>query len=465
MANIVCLDPRAKFNAYGWIKLPLLGLLYAGTGWKQLGHNVKIVCEAFGSVYNPLRHELSPWFVEKLREADVLAISVMTATAKRSYAIADAARAKVPRLWTITGGPHVSFREKEALGHCNAVVKGEGDSRLVLERALETSGVIHSPDLINLNDLPFPDFSLIDDYEPWLKGKPTATWRFWERSQRIFRRWVPLSTSRGCPQACSFCTVTQMYGRKYRSRDPENVIEEMEKRVTDGCIPHFFWCDDNIAANPKLAEKLIEGIYKRIIEELGCRNLKIVAEARADIARNENLLDLLQRAGCYWLFIGFESVNPETLRSFNKKQTVEEIRYCVIQLKKRKIGVQGMFIIGADDDTIETLKQIVRFAIATGMNSIQISILIPLPGTKDSERLEKEGRILTRDYSCYDGTVIVFQPEKMGLRELQEAFLMAWQDFYRRAGVKYWPAVAIGRHLWKKAHGAAFEKLARQFEG
>ncbi len=459
MGKIVCLDPRAKFNAYGWFKLPLLGLLYVATVWKQLGHEVEVISEVFGDVYDALRHELSPQFIEKLRGAKVLAISVMTATAVRAYAIADAARKVCPHLWIIMGGPHVSFQEEEALQHCNAVVKGEGESVDVLERALGSSGVIKAPSLIeNLNDLPFPDFDRIEGYGPWLSG----------RNRRWRRRWVPILTSRGCPQACSFCSVTKMYGRKYRCRDPKNVLEEMEERIARGYAPNFFLCDDNLGANPERLKKWAELIHTRIINELGCRNLRIVGEARVEIAKDEELLRLLHLAKVKCIFIGVESVSPQTLAEFNKRQTVEDIRYCVSRLRAHGIQAQGMFVVGGKNDTPSTLKQTVAFARETGMNTIQISILIPLPGTKMYEMLESQGRIFTKDWSLYDGTVVVFFHPQMTMRQLQQAFLRAWQRFYLWKAMRnplYLVATIVGTQLWERIHGQAFRELARQFEG
>lgn len=464
MANILCIDPGAKFNAYGmFLKFPVLGLLYVSTVLKRLGHDVEIISESFGRIYDTAKDTISPILSDRLKHADVFALSAMTPTANRCYSLADKARSIVPNIKILMGGPHVSYREEEALEYADVVVKGEGEA--ILEKALETeSGVVQAPSLItDLDSLPFPDFSLIKGYMDWLRGKCTKVWRFWEK---IYPRYVPILGSRGCPFDCTFCIVTQMCGRKYRFRDPESVVDEIEMRIKEGAVPHFFFCDDNFPANPTRTKKLLRLIHERIIskEGLGRNDFMFVAEARADIAKDEELLQLMEKAHCYYLYIGFESINPQTLLAFNKRQTVEDIKWCVSRVKAHRIKIQGMFIVGGDDDTPETMIETVAFAREVGIDTIQISILFPIPGTKLYSTLEKEGRILTHDWSLFDGTVVVFEPESMTMRQLQEGCLRAWKRFYLRIRkIKYAPAIAIGSMWWEKIHRASFEKLAQRF--
>lgn len=466
MANIVGIDPQAELNAYGVYKFPLLGFLSVGTVLEGLGHKVEILCESFGSVYDALCHKLSPLLVERLRRAEFLVLSVMTPTAHRCYRIAEAAKKLFPRLKVIMGGPHVSFREEEALkSGADVVVKGEGE--LVINQALNaTSGVVQAPCLIDdLNSLPFPDFSLIDGYQEWLSGRHDSGWKLWKKLYP--RRFVPILGSRGCPFNCTFCIVTKMYGRRYRFREPGNVVEEMVKRIKEGAPPHFFFYDDNFAANPVRTKELLRLLKERIISKdgLGREDFRFVAEARADIAKDEELLRLLTESHCSRLFIGFESINPKALVAFRKRQTVKDIKQCVARLKIHGINVQGMFIIGADDDTLETIEETVDFALKAGIGTVQFSILFPIPGTELDTQLEKEGRILTRDWSLYDGTVVVFEPKLMTVRQLQESFLRAWQRFYLNwRKIKYLPAAAIGSLYWKKVHRASFENLVRRFK-
>jgi len=226
MAKVAFVEPRGSFNAYGYFRLPLMGSLMLGTILKETGHEVLIVRDNIRSVYDKGREKLH----EKLLKADVVAISVMTSTASRAYQIADAIRKAAPKIKIIMGGPHVTYMSEEALEHSDLVVKGEGEE-IILDAVNDRSltGIVQGPAVKDLNEYPIPDFSIMSDQDK----QPRAT---------------PISTSRGCPYDCVFCTVSNTFGRKYRFRDPDLVLEEIKKRVSEG-HRNFFFYDDNFAAN------------------------------------------------------------------------------------------------------------------------------------------------------------------------------------------------------------------------
>ncbi|GAH77834.1 unnamed protein product, partial [marine sediment metagenome] len=208
--------------------------------------------------------------------------------------------AKVP---VVFGGTHPTFFPEEALNYGDYVLRGEAEkSILQLIKALEgelpldaveglsfkrEGEVIHNPmgeRPKNLDELPIPDFSLM-------------------RGQHRMHI-IPMATSRGCPYHCNFCSVTDMFGHRYRFQSVERIIEELKLYRGRG----VFFYDDNFTANVAHT--------KELLNEMTRQNMQITwsAQVRADVARDRELLDLMKHSGCLALFIGFESVNPETLQ-------------------------------------------------------------------------------------------------------------------------------------------------------
>ena len=263
MANIVFVEPKGSFNGYGYsqlYRLPLMGSLCLGTILKEAGHEVLLLRDKVRSVYDEKKKRLH----EAIMRADVVAMSVLTSTANRAYQVADAIRSASPKTKIIMGGAHPTYMPEEAIKHSDLVVKGEGEE-IILDAVTDKNltGIVQGPAVADLNSYPYPDFSIISDQKRPLKR-------------------TPISTSRGCPYNCLFCTVSSTFGRKYRFRDPENILGEIEMRVAQG-HKHFFFYDDNFAADKVGTKILLEGIIRK--------GLKIgwTAEARSNMVERREV--------------------------------------------------------------------------------------------------------------------------------------------------------------------------------
>jgi anaerobic magnesium-protoporphyrin IX monomethyl ester cyclase len=149
------------------------------------------------------------------------------------------------------------------------------------------------------------------------------------------------------------------------------------------------------------------------------------------VVKDKELLELMQKSGCKVLYIGLESVNPQTLLEFKKRQTVEEMEEAIRILHQHKIKVHGMFVLGGEQDDRETVMQTVRSAIRWKIDTVQMVILTPLPGTPLYDNLVAENRITTFDWSHYDGHHVVFRPNKMSVWELEFGVMLeAMPKFY-----------------------------------
>jgi anaerobic magnesium-protoporphyrin IX monomethyl ester cyclase len=365
--------------------MPLLGPVYLGTILKNRGHDVRIFIE---DIQRPDYDNL---------DADVVGISILTSTAKRGYLIAG----KFPKEKVIIGGVHASLLPEESLEFCRQVVVGEAEEVIcdIVEGKIKDK-IVQGIPVQDLDKLPYPDFSLIQGY-------------------KVARSMMPVSTSRGCPFDCTFCSVTKVFGRKYRFRSALNVVQELKNRKA----AHFFFCDDNFTAYPLRTHNLLKLMINEKIRSWSC-------QVRCDVAKDEALLGLMAKAGCAVACVGFESVNEKTLVAYQKKQSLQDIISAIKNFHKKKIKVHGMFVLGGDDDNIKTVWDTLRFAIKQKIDTIQMSILTPFPGTKVHESLNKEKRIFSRDWSLYDGQHVVFHPKLLSPKQLQVNIISAYCRYY-----------------------------------
>ncbi|MFQ5480225.1 MAG: B12-binding domain-containing radical SAM protein [Thermodesulfobacteriota bacterium] len=416
MKKIIFVEPKPPdLHVFARMPLPRLGTVLLGTTLQKHGYDVKTYIEVVD--------ELD---IKDILSADVVGISSITSTSARSYELAKLVReAGIP---VFMGGPHVTFLPDEALDYCDYVLRGEVDDIIMdFMKALETGkGLEAIPGIVfkkpdgtifknktvpfckDVNTIPVPDFTLMSGFKETPYKKLTIT---------------PIMTSRGCPYDCNFCSVTSMFGRKYRFRKTELVLEELRRNKEGGGKWVFFY-DDNFVANKKRTKILL----KAMIAEGLTPNW--TAQVRVDVAKDPELMDLMKQSGCHTVYIGLESVNPETLEVYNKNQTVEDIEWCINKLHDKGIRIHGMFVFGSDYDNISTIHDTVRFAKKNDLETVQFLILTPLPGTGCYKDLDDAGRIVSKDWSLYDAHHVVFTPKHMSYYELQSETVQAARRFY-----------------------------------
>lgn len=405
--KVTLIEPRPPgYHVYSGFALPRLGLPILAGMLRQHGVETSIYCQDFCDVD-----------YSDVLSSDLVGISTTTSTAPEAYRIAQRVRAVgIP---VVLGGSHVSFMADEALEHADFCVRGEGEHTIVeLLDAIDSGSGYGSVDGLSyrigdevrhnkprelvqdLDSLPFADLDAI-------------------RARDIVKL-TPIATSRGCPFACNFCSVVQMFGRGYRERSVGNVIEEIQLRNP----AQIFFYDDNFAANRERTKLLLDTMLSRGIR------VPWTAQARVDVAGDRELVRLMKRSGCEMLYIGFESVNPATLKEYNKRQSVAEIADSVRILHDNGIMTHGMFVFGAENDDAASLRSTLQFSLKHGVDTVQFMILTPLPGTPYFDQMEEQGRLLTRDWQLYDGQHVVYQPGKMSPYELQKETFKAMKRFY-----------------------------------
>jgi radical SAM superfamily enzyme YgiQ (UPF0313 family) len=232
-----------------------------------------------------------------------------------------------------------------------------------------------------------------------------------------------------------------MFGRKYRIKDADLVMEEVMMRYREGFDNAFFY-DDNFAANHEKTKIFLEKLIRA--------NLKFrwSSQFRVDVAKDKELVKLMQRAHASTMFIGVESVNPHALEDWNKKQSVEDIKNCIQTLRKAGFFVHAMFILGADSDDEATIDETIKFCKNSGAYTAQFSILFPIPGTKLYEDMKAQNRIFINDWNYYDGSHSVILPKHITPVKLQKKFIKGYLSFYDSTILR-WLMSRMGFALWR----------------
>jgi len=448
--KVVFIEPKAPgFHYFSRVVIPRLGTLILGTILRDRGYEARVCIE-----------ELKSLNYKEIQKADLVGISTTTSTAPRAYSIAKKIRkAGVP---VVVGGPHVTFLPDEALEHADYVVRGEGEETIVeLITALENGGDLHGikglsfkesgrnvhnpsrPFLEKQESNPIPDYSLVEGWKiPKDVDKPSNyNWN----SKGV----VSIETSRGCPYPCKFCNVNIFFGKKYRFKSVDRVMEELRRQRGS----HIFFCDDNFSFNKERTKEILRRMIKEKIPP------EWSAQMRAEIAQDDEMLSLMKQSNCFCVYVGFESINPKTLELYDKRQTLEDIEYSIKRFHDFGIHVHGMFVLGSDEDDIETIRETARFAKRNNIDSVQLAILTPAPGTEIYSQYKREERLLTEDWHLYDSLYVVSEPKNMTPYELQKEVLMASKNFYSwpeifkrlfRGDLMYFLIKLYGKHIISK---------------
>ncbi len=272
--------------------------------------------------------------------------------------------------------------------------------------------------------------------------------------KRAFYMSRTLQASRGCPFKCEYCTLPGFYGAGYRPRPVQKLIAEVEKLdYRWGAPPIIFW-DDNIVGNHRWA--------KQFFRELAPLKIKWMAQSTITIAEDAELARLAGESGCVGVFCGLESFSEASLagvhKSFNR---VSDYKRKLQVLHDNGISVTAGMVFGFDEDSPDVFDIAVEAAQDIALDAASVGILIPYPGTPVYEKMNREGRIVTRNWSLYDGEHVVFKPRRMTPEQLDAGMRRARRDFYSLRSI--WRRLSRSRTAVPVATGAnlAYSIVAR----
>ena len=342
-------------------------------------YKIKIIDEEI----EPINFRLKP---------DIVGITAMIPNISRAYEIADRYRSQgVP---VIMGGAQVSYNVEESLKHADCIVIGEAEGAWQ---------------------------KCLDDFE---NGRLQSTYKTENRPEfkkNIPPRWDLVDTSkimalgvqasRGCPYACEFCLVHNLFGKRQRYRDLDNVIEEIKnlpkKQIT--------FVDDNLTANKKYARALMDALMP-----LG---VSWTCQSSFDLVDHPDLLQKMAQAGCTSILFGFESINPNSIKEAHKLQNkVDRYEEGIRLVQSAGIHVIGSFIVGFDSDTLSAFDDIYNFCSRNKLSFIQLNVLMAYPGTNLYERLKNENRLNPIDPNLLNGIYPTIQFNNMSQTDLYHKY-------------------------------------------
>ncbi len=334
--------------------------------------------------------------VGPLRDADIAAADLVMISAmivqKESMedVIRRCRRLGVP---VAAGGPYPSSCSDEIEG-VDHFVLDEGEVTLPRFLADWQTGTLQamyrSPEKPDLRTCPVPRFDLLD--------------------MSLYDT-VPIQFSRGCPFDCEFCDIVHLFGRKPRTKPPERFLAEMDAAYATGFTGSMFIVDDNFIGNKRRVKELLQHIA-RWQDDHGFP-FTLCTEASIDLAHDDDLLQLMVKAGFSMVFVGIESPVAESLSSAGKHQNLrEDVRIGIRKIQRAGIEVTGGFIIGFDSDPPDIFDRQIEFIDDLAIPTAMIGLLMALPNTRLFDRLSREGRMLsTSTGNNTSGAALNFVPK------------------------------------------------------
>jgi len=329
---------------------------------------------------------------------DLIGISTATPSAPRAYEIADKFRENGKKV--IMGGIHPSVLPLEAKEHADSVVIGEAEANFTQL----------------LND--FEKGKLRDFYVGWeMDGKKIPM------ARRDLRKIKPImeavQTSRGCPFGCEFCTITNFQGSTYRPRPLNELIEEIKGIERKFLI---FIHDASLTIDMNFAREFFKKMKKL--------KKNFICYGNAPMLMDEKFLKLSKEAGCIGWLTGFESISQSCLKEAGKEYNSVDYEKLVKKVKKYGMSIIGSFIFGFDNDSPDVFEKTLEKVYDWNIDAAEFNILTPFPGTPLFDKLRREGRILTKDWSKYNLHDVVFMPRQMTPKELFYGVKKISKEFY-----------------------------------
>jgi radical SAM superfamily enzyme YgiQ (UPF0313 family) len=358
-------------------------------------HSVKIVDENYDTI-------------DFDEDTDLVGITCYTMTAPRVYEIADEFRSRGKKV--VLGGYHPTACPDEAKQHADSIVMGEAEAtwpELIKDIEIGKINSFYGPN---------PDFEM--------SSIPPI------RRDLIMHSPImgAVQSTRGCPNQCEFCAIASFCKHGIKQRPIKNVVKEIKQMKNKLFTIH----DPSLTVNPKYTRELFKEMIKQKVRKGWVANGNANVLGKIDV----EFLDLARKAGCIEWFIGFESVSQAALNGIKKTvNKVEDFKKMIKRVHDHGMTVQGGIIFGFDEDTPDIFDTTLEKMYEWELDVVEVNILTPYPGTPLFDRLEREERIITKDWSRYNQVDVVFKPKNMSVKELYEGSRKVAKDFYKMSNI------------------------------
>jgi radical SAM superfamily enzyme YgiQ (UPF0313 family) len=352
---------------------------------------------------------------------DLVGLTAMTCYANRAFEIADEFRARgVP---VVMGGPHATLAPYEALEHCDAVVIGEAEN-------------VWTDLLTDFEGGGMKEVYRGVDVRSTLESRPAPRWGLVADTDYVF---FGVEATRGCPFDCSFCSIKQIYGPEFRTRPVDEVLEEIRSLPSN----QIFFTDDNLIGRKPFAKELFTRM-KGWDVSWGC-------QMSVNVGFMPEMLSLMQEAGCFFVFIGLESLDKEAVvKEMGKGVNRLDYRKAIANIQAAGIHVIGSFIVGSDGDTPETFDEIADFVQETRLSWVMVNILNSPPGTRLLKEMEAQGRNRVFSYDELDGAHATVTHPTMARDEIEEGFRHLYRSVYDWDSMRERLCASLSEGTWRQ---------------
>lgn len=411
------------------INAPPLSLMYLAAALEKEYINVKIIDD---DMYHAGFSKVAS--IASKIDPSVIGITATTATIENALGYIRSIKDVLPNTLTVIGGPHPTFLPEETLKNeksLDAVVIGEGEGTIVEiarkcddtenNELSEIKGIIYKENnrirsnpprapIKDLDDIPFPARHLLPFKDYADSGHAGG-----------------MITSRGCAFSCNYCSSSLIMGKKFRTRSPENVVDEVEELYYKYSIRDMAFIDDIFMLNKRRAMAIADEIKNRNLD------INFVTSSRVDTL-NRELLKSLKNSGMSTLYCGVESGSQRVLDLMGKGITLKQIEDAIKVIKDLDIAIIASFIIGYPGETEKEMDQTIDFSIKLEPDFAQYSILTPFPGTPIYYELKQKDLIDNENWDEYTAMNSVINYVKLGLSKklVKRKLTKAYLKFYTR---------------------------------